>query len=835
MTDRIISHLQARLLEIRAGERGCPLPLLCYALSEGVLPEEEVRCMADVDLSDRAFLEKHEDCALALAVLWIRRYYELANGLDYWQCLSPDVCRESYHWRAYLRRHAQDIVGRPPQDTLFPTDRNDNDFQPWVRSECWVLKADERGQTSEIHTFNEKVCSFLDRCFEDESERILDLALTTPADLSTRLELLDLNDAFPDTQVPGHLGKIWGENPLLLVLSLYAQAESPQSALKEKALSLHPWLAPMWGKARDIRGRGVSANWYLFDNGYCEACLLCSIGSSFEDNEVKLKQGRHSLPLPAGGEFRLSICELERQGFNAHQPMFLSAGRHPVPPLHDGLLVFLEQNSRFHPLLTSEPVLLPRSRDKRIHILAPCMPDSVILGGKACRMEDEDTELVYTGGGRTMDYLIYRLPDTEDLPTAKLPLEVSVLQENRVRAYFSKRPGIQILNREDSLKVENLPGVVVAKGAEPRVSATHARGLAGQRTGITYRVVDRDTCAVEGVPPGTMKALTYRDRNNKDHRMSVLLLPDDWKLHATLQQDQAYYRDILERGEKTYHYTLANGMGIRLKERLAEPYAVWSRGIGRKMEFTDSTLKDFQSLIKEGYVLHTFSVKGKCKDLEYKTYRRGNGTLPLGQGRTRGKTLCELLDGAGLGWGECIILSFGGREIFHGPVRLPKKTPQKTKEPAQQQAEDIKEMLDTLDALPRDGGRHPVPDDIDVPKLPSALVPIFKESLKRAYGPQPQNGKLTGGPALLNKMSGNFEGKARQLFMLSCVLQITKRNWKGVANANRKCPAYLSNTSPKAPTCIGDACISYLDEAPPDSLRTLRDFMDQVESILNKH
>lgn len=298
-------------------------PLVVAALS----PEfsESYKCIgswgfANLIVQNRGRLY-YEDFCLALMVYWIRRFYEESNGMESHLMLGVTQAM----WKTFLRTCRESACCKPwADDKAFP--QRGQDTQEWLRHQCWLIKASERGRCAARLKCNASVYNCLQDSFFSAVNMGWGKLFTTPREeLESQLEDLELlRPYFESDQAFDSAVHIFSVYKLDYLVSLKAVAaelvEKP-----EKFPSQWAWLENIWGigkcelKRASQNTPNLRAVWKLVLNGGALELWLKITCSA--DMDVVLQQAGKTIREGLGNGSLCSVRDLVERGFDIEQPL----------------------------------------------------------------------------------------------------------------------------------------------------------------------------------------------------------------------------------------------------------------------------------------------------------------------------------------------------------------------------------------------------------------------------------------------------------------------------------------------------------------------------------
>ena len=225
------------------------MPALCYALDENILSDADYELLKDADFSILGTATP--TYTAAIVIIFVRNFYERGSGNNPWQCtpvINNKDCKDGFLYAVSQDPNCSKLGFKNP---MFPVaDANSVAIRPWLLSQCWVIKAENGGITSEILKnnailYDSLLCSF-----------------------GARKPWAGDSQFFDGWQVPDVLSVkryikwLFENHKWLLIQSLYAidaEGKAPDD--------LPNWLKPLWGLKRNAIRENIK-----LENNVCKQC-----------------------------------------------------------------------------------------------------------------------------------------------------------------------------------------------------------------------------------------------------------------------------------------------------------------------------------------------------------------------------------------------------------------------------------------------------------------------------------------------------------------------------------------------------------------------------------
>lgn len=209
-------------------QRGIRMPLLCYALDAEFFSDGEYEIVKDVDyLTEMEDFDNAPNYFLGALLLFIRNFYEHSDNRKVWLC---GVAQSEQNSRAkfiqFIRDFTRETEGRVNPLLPFGSD----EIREWVRSQCWILKAENGGTTADILENNTILYESLFQTFGPECPQNIN-----DWKLPERLSNCE------------YVASLFQNHKWELMQSLYAIAADQE----EMPANLPCWLKPLWGIKRN--------------------------------------------------------------------------------------------------------------------------------------------------------------------------------------------------------------------------------------------------------------------------------------------------------------------------------------------------------------------------------------------------------------------------------------------------------------------------------------------------------------------------------------------------------------------------------------------------------
>ena len=483
-----------------------PLPLVCYALDENYLPADEYKKVRDVDFSGTDL-----DCSsgsgykppkwFAAAVLvYIRNFFERSDGKECWNGYNIKCQQRFVQSVRMLRKHSL----LPPTGT---------DIRQWLLSQCWVIRAENRGTTSGLIINNEKLLNSYIAQFGKLDDWNLPPAHLKEWRISSDLE------AIPYVREL-HTNHRWE-----LLQSLFAI-----SAEGEMPAELPRWLHPLWGlkrgeiqvESREPSTEKTKAEWMLrfFEDEI-------SPGLQLPGGSVRtLLQG--DLTYTPTRDF-VYVSDMIKRGFNLEEQLKIRSGESffELPPL----LQSVDE--------TCAMFSAPREGDRNLRFCGVMDGNSYKWRSRVCLLHRKEslellcadticdclkTETIYNQDREPYFYIsCYELPDVDEETFVLLPgIGSEINMSNRVQVYIEN-------DSENKAYKDGAECIVVC-------SSTRTAYLSFSGAEMTY-IDSEGTCCTEIKPRGccivgeefyTPYKLSFVTRAGQMLEKTVLFVPDDF-------------------------------------------------------------------------------------------------------------------------------------------------------------------------------------------------------------------------------------------------------------------------------------------------------------------
>lgn len=499
------------------------LPLICYALDPRILSNDKYEELKNVDLQEigwyRGLNSGVPEYFLGALLLFIRNFYERGDGKDIWKStpsLSTAKAKEGF---TNCIRNL--FVCRQWRNNLFPRDGTDIGLD-WVRSQCWVIKAETGGKTSEVLDNNTELYKSLVVNFGSFPMRV------QPANID-------------DWKLPDKLKNcsyivyLFENHKWPLIQSLYAIA-----ADGEAPDGLPNWLKTLWGLKRNaIREnlkekrqnaesstpQKIKASWMMrYKRGDCEVVLKlrdCSSDRSIEQGPLSFSPRRDYV----------SVYDLIDRGFDMERPLLIKSGESDLAvcsllkPVDEPGLVFMapageSDKSQYGGILTDCKKWRPRVCMLHRQKESP----ELLCGEQECNCIRKNT--TYKKDGNPYFYSsLYSLPIC-DGDTCEIMADVGCVQislENKV--------GVEVSNSLSGVRAlkDSLNCVVVA-GSHKEAEITFSRAQMSyiELEGTTCHDLTEIGCRIVGRDFYTPYELKFITAGQKLLKQIVLFVPDDF-------------------------------------------------------------------------------------------------------------------------------------------------------------------------------------------------------------------------------------------------------------------------------------------------------------------
>ncbi len=320
----VLKSIQNRLDALSPSHRA--LPLICLALDENILPQELYESLEETDLTEAA----SGGNAHPLLLLWIRRYYERSDGGEWYiptilGPLSGGTLANLPGWKEMLKsRYTTDHVAPLKPGKRHPLcAKGSTSLQMWMRGQCWVLKAEDRGDKSRAFRNNTAIHQVLTQkpSLED-------------AEFEELLETDGLGSTLQKNGNYAYLRWIWEDDRRRHEFINSLRALSGEG---DKPGEDH-WTHRMWkaGVTQNTR-----ASWKLCLNGADDSYLRLAfnvndetrsiIQEELEKQHLQLRPG-HYLPVEGNAE---QLAHIGKRN-----------GRVDIPELGEGILFFSVRSAR---------------------------------------------------------------------------------------------------------------------------------------------------------------------------------------------------------------------------------------------------------------------------------------------------------------------------------------------------------------------------------------------------------------------------------------------------------------------------------------------------------
>lgn len=571
---KISNTLSAKVEEITS-----PLPLLCYALDPDILSKEDYEKITDVDLIEFSwFVGKNSSTpkfCLGALLLFIRNFYEKGAGHDIWK--STQGLAQGNAQKGFVECIKKDKdCQKWSKSDLFP--RKGRECLDWVRSQCWILKAESGGGTSAMIGNNAIVYR---RCVDIIGSGVewVDL-LDEESQVRKLLESLQLTDDDFEA-VPAYLDSILSTYKVPYLLSLYALVASSDDSKPE---NMPQWLSALWSSSYAVMRRerikrsndvmSIRGSWKLGINGNEVSVYLSTRAADFDS--VKAIQGNH--------EFQLHpfICEPSlynflQYGFDINNEITLIATKgnkktsFSVSGLRRDAFIFScsENDVTERSLLSEKGQTREVPANRQIYVVTNSLLNELIL-----TFDEKRVELQYEAplnGG----YMCYR----GVLPRANHPAKAPFAVNGRTVMNLIERPAVHILNAASDIDAtRNNARVYVIEGNRLEYSSSAGR--------VT---IDPSPEYVEGRDSDGDRHIRHIDEDNLGvvHKItasrgsiskcrSFICLPVDWKKSAQCvrARDEDLY-EAASRGKTQYIYTTSLGEQVQLETKIDNTLVFW--------------------------------------------------------------------------------------------------------------------------------------------------------------------------------------------------------------------------------------------------------------------
>ena len=501
-----------------------PLPLLCYALDPDILSKEDYEKITDVDLIEFSWYKDKNsstpEFCLGALLLFIRNFYEKGDGHDIWK--STQGLAQVKVQNGFVECIKKDrICKKWSKSKLFPC--TGRECLDWVRSQCWVIRAENGGISSDVLKNNAKLYDSLLCSFD------------------ARKPWAGGSQFFDDWKVPDVLSNeryikwLFENHKWLLIQSLYAIA-----ADGEAPDDLPNWLKPLWGLKRNAIRENLKEN-----RQNAESSTPKKIKASWmmryrsDDSEVVLKLrdcssdrsiAQGSLSFSPRRDY-VSVYDLIDRGFDMERPLLIKSGESDLEvcsllkSVDEPGLVFIapagkSDKSQYGGILTDCKKWRPRVCMLHLQNKSP----ELLCGDQECKCIRKNT--TYKKDGNPYFYTsLYSLPIC-DGDTCKISADVGCVQislENKVGVEVANAlPGVSAL--KDGLNC------VVVEGSQKKAEITFSRAQMSyiELDGTTCHDLTGIGCRIVGRDFYTPYELKFKTAGQKLLKQIVLFVPDDF-------------------------------------------------------------------------------------------------------------------------------------------------------------------------------------------------------------------------------------------------------------------------------------------------------------------
>lgn len=420
-------------------------PALCYALDPCYLSTEDYQLLRDADFSiighGQPYSLSQPSYFVAILLVFIRNFYEMGRGDNYWKC-TPSLSKSNL-WKPFIDIISLDSICQELgfSNKLLP--QTGSDIDKWVRSQCWIIKANDRGSTSALITNNEKLLNSYIAQFGK-----LTSWNSPPAHLVKWRLTSDL-ETIPYVQ------ELHADHRWELLQSLFAV-----SSEGEIPAELPRWLHPLWGLKRgvmrvekrekstdttdaigQVKDTKIDAEWML----------------RFHENEItpvlRLLGGSECVLLQGELMYRpmqdiVLVSDMIKRGFNLEEGLKIKSG---------------ESLLELSPLLqsvdeTCTMFSVPKVGDRKVRYCGVMAGNSYRWRSRVCILHRRDSlellcadticdclkkETIYNRNGEPYIYITcYKLPDVEEETFVILPgIGPEIHMSNRAQVYIENDSG----------------------------------------------------------------------------------------------------------------------------------------------------------------------------------------------------------------------------------------------------------------------------------------------------------------------------------------------------------------------------------------------------------
>lgn len=565
-----------------------PLPLMCYALdSVNYLMDDEYEELKNADYSeepiDAAGLTLYPNWFSAVALVFIRNFFERSNGKDRW------FGNDSPNFKNNFRKGIQ--VARPSNDLL----KERGGIRPWLLSQCWIIRQDN---TSSIIANNRAMYESLmhyDFLRSDYSWRDAE-----NMDVSSIVVDYDVEDELiTEDESLNYVWKNYKREYLLTLKALVSPSDNCQE--------VPTWLRPITKLSDEIH---CAVSWELrktSDGSFSPALIL---DSSMKD--CKICQGELELPASVGV---YHLWYLEEYGFDLSctkdNPIVITKNNQFIAevssPFVLGKYILFKHRA-------SKKCITPRSTFYGGYFYLFYKPEaclSVKLGDNILYGENETNisgHLQYACKKYRIPYLPQELTKTLYIGGEDTKIQVKTTP----RIVPCNSSDIKIVGEERTIVVED------------DVLRLYAYGLSNvEVNGQRYDETEPQTCYYEIKPKlkianqagvlENLEVITYgtylvtaQEAKGTKHSLKVIFLPKNWRKFC--RKDDLYKSYKAAETKKEYLlYTAPDGETHHLLFPMQIPMCFWL-GNNEYLETLDE--EQYASMM---YIPHIFPVGQKIR------------------------------------------------------------------------------------------------------------------------------------------------------------------------------------------------------------------------------
>lgn len=556
---QVLINIAARL----PNKRQLDKPMMCYALDENILPDDDYEevCFDKLTIERFERLACVRDWFLGLFVVFFRNFYEYGSGENYWMCTPALNCNNGKEaFRRFIRSNYFLCNECMPEG-------NDNRIIQWVWSQCCVLKI---RNLSALTVNNREMYQLLKDCDYLQSEWNNKVDNNQHIDVDTQIaieEKIALN---------AYLNYLWKNHRMEYLSSL--------KALFSRALDIEN--APSWAKRLKINANDVvDYTWKLSrrsDGTWAPALEVYG-----NHRSIQIKQEDRVLESENGIFF---LYFLKKNGFNLQKSVQICKEKKLILEVPSPISDQDSCSMLFKTRGNKEWIQPGNGND---------IPDKVLFGGSfyvltprnyqpCIRLENinlvgKPADINVYGGFHCFEYRIPYAPEDQIR-----------------RLYIEERP--------QGVRVSTRPRIVPCNSTEVVVRGQNRDIIAIEDTELRFYAYGMQNVCVDGMPcqeqePGSsyysvasevhlgacdgdirnMQAIHYgikiitAEYRNTQRQLCVLFLPSDWKARCR-QDDLNAVITKARAGKHFVRYSAPDGAEYQLEYPLERPVVFWMRG-----------------------------------------------------------------------------------------------------------------------------------------------------------------------------------------------------------------------------------------------------------------